>query len=59
MYEQFDESQQITVFWERMIEVANTAVSARLLIDRIQGTEPPERSEPQTFELTFIKRKSC
>jgi Glycosyl hydrolases family 2, TIM barrel domain len=25
MYEQFDESQQITVFWERMIEVANTA----------------------------------
>lgn len=35
------------------------AVSARLLIDRIQGTEPPERSEPQTFELTLIKRKSC
>ncbi|EFH84016.1 LacI family DNA-binding transcriptional regulator [Ktedonobacter racemifer] len=35
------------------------AASARLLLERIQGVKPLEQPEPQIFELTLIKRKSC
>ncbi|GHO62173.1 LacI family transcriptional regulator [Ktedonobacter sp. SOSP1-52] len=35
------------------------AASARLLLERIQGVKPLELPEPQIFELTLIKRKSC